>query len=89
MALLLVAVLHFVPEEDDPLGAVLRLGNRIPSGSYLVVSHSRSHGQLNLAASHRQRYQRTPTQRQCAPESIARFFSGSQLIAPGLVSLQL
>ena len=88
VALLLVAVLHFVPEEDDPSGAVGRLGDRIPSGSYLVVSHASSDGQLDLAATHQQLYQRTPTPMTMRTgEQITRFFSGFQLIAPGLVSL--
>ena len=40
VALLLVAILHFVPDADDPYGVVDRLLGALPSGSYLVVSHA-------------------------------------------------
>src|SRR5262249_35454493 len=39
VALLLVAVLHFVADEDDPHGAVARLLDVLAAGSYLVMSH--------------------------------------------------
>ncbi|MEU8817218.1 SAM-dependent methyltransferase [Actinoplanes sp. NPDC048796] len=39
VAVLTVAVLHFVPGEADPAGILRRLGEPLVSGSYLVVSH--------------------------------------------------
>ncbi|WP_200216220.1 SAM-dependent methyltransferase [Micromonospora coerulea] len=39
VALMLVAVLHFVPDGDDPYGVVTRLLDALPSGSYLAASH--------------------------------------------------
>ena len=36
---MLFAVLHFVPDEDDPSGLVGRLLAELPSGSYLALSH--------------------------------------------------
>jgi hypothetical protein len=39
VALLLVAVLHFVNDEADPRGSVARLRDELASGSYLVLSH--------------------------------------------------
>jgi len=39
VALMLVAVLHFVPEADDPYAKVARLLGALPTGSYLVLSH--------------------------------------------------
>jgi len=38
-AILLVAVLHFIPDSDDPAGIISRLLAPFPSGSCLVVSH--------------------------------------------------
>ncbi|MFI1797355.1 SAM-dependent methyltransferase [Streptomyces sp. NPDC020379] len=40
VALLLVAVLHFVKDEEDPAGIVATLGAALPSGSRLVLSHA-------------------------------------------------
>lgn len=40
VGVLLVAVLHFVPDRDDPAGIVSRYRDAVSSGSYLVVSHA-------------------------------------------------
>jgi hypothetical protein len=40
VGLLLVAVLHFVKDEEDPAGIVAALGDALPAGSYLVLSHA-------------------------------------------------
>ncbi len=40
VALLLVAVLHFIPDEADPYGLVGRLVGALPAGSFLAVSHA-------------------------------------------------
>jgi hypothetical protein len=42
VALMLLAVLHFIPEEDDPYAIVSRLVSVLPTGSYLVASHATS-----------------------------------------------
>jgi S-adenosyl methyltransferase len=39
IAVLLVAILHFVPDADDPGGIVAALMAVVPSGSFLVISH--------------------------------------------------
>jgi hypothetical protein len=40
IALMMVAVLHFLPDEDDPRQIVRTLVDALPSGSYLVASHA-------------------------------------------------
>jgi hypothetical protein len=40
VALMLLAVLHFLPDGDDPYAIVARLVDALPPGSYLVLSHS-------------------------------------------------
>ncbi|MFE9207446.1 SAM-dependent methyltransferase [Micromonospora sp. NPDC007230] len=40
LALMLVAVLHFLTDADDPYAITRRLVDALPSGSYLVVSHA-------------------------------------------------
>ncbi|MYS81562.1 SAM-dependent methyltransferase [Embleya scabrispora] len=39
LALLLIAILHFVPDENKPTDILRRLTDRLPSGSYLAISH--------------------------------------------------
>src|SRR5579859_7557490 len=40
LAVLLVAVLHFIGPDDDPYGIVGLIQDALPPGSYLVVSHA-------------------------------------------------
>lgn len=46
IALLLVAVLHAVPDEDDPHALVQTLYSMLPAGSYLAISHMTSESQF-------------------------------------------
>jgi len=39
VALLLVAILHFIRDEEDPAGIVAALRDALPDGSYLVLTH--------------------------------------------------
>src|SRR5262249_34380991 len=39
IALMLVALLHFISDEEDPVGIVRQLVDELPSGSYLAISH--------------------------------------------------
>jgi SAM-dependent methyltransferase len=38
VAVLLLGILHFIPDSDDPAGIVKRLADALPEGSYLVIS---------------------------------------------------
>jgi hypothetical protein len=86
VALMLLAILHFIPEEDDPYAIVRRLVDALPAGSYLVISHATSdylppalvadissgqHGQGRL---------RTKAE-------FSMFFDGLEPVAPGVVPL--
>jgi hypothetical protein len=42
LAVVLMAVLQFVPGDDDPHGIAAQLVDAIPSGGYLVISHPAS-----------------------------------------------
>jgi SAM-dependent methyltransferase len=90
VAVLMVAVLHFVPDQDDPLDAVAQVRDRLVPGSHLVLSHASAEGRPEVAASHRQLYSRTPTPMTMRSHAeIARFFDGFELVEPGLVWLPL
>ena len=88
IALLVVAVLHFLPDEDDPAARIARLREAMAPGSYLVISHASQDGFAELADSHRRLYARTPTPMTMrSREQIQKFFDGFKLVAPGLVPL--
>src|SRR4051794_27494297 len=90
VALLMVAVLHFVPDEDDPFAALSRIRDGLALGSHLVLSHAGADGRPEVAGSHRELYRRTPTPMTMRTRSeISRFFDGFQIVAPGLVWLPL
>jgi hypothetical protein len=85
IALLLIAILHFVGDADDPYGIVKRLVDALPSGSYLAISHLT--GDFDAAAWERVAaiYRRTGVTMQVRPKpQIERFFEGLELVEPGL-----
>ncbi|HEY7224726.1 MAG TPA: SAM-dependent methyltransferase [Micromonosporaceae bacterium] len=89
IALLLVALLHFVAEDADAYGSVARLASALPKGSYLVLSHASSdaHGfeaQGVRDVEEAYRKQTTATGRMRSREEISRFFDGLEMIDPGL-----
>lgn len=89
VAILLVAVLHFVATEDDPAAVIARLRDVVAPGSYLVMSHASSDGQPVLADSHQRLYARTATPMTMRSKSeILELFDGFDLVEPGVVPMQ-
>ncbi len=89
VGLVLAAVLHFVTDADDPWRIVTTIISGLPSGSYVVISHGTNEGQPVVSAAMETAYNRNvPTDmRSRSREEILRFFSGLELLEPGLVKL--
>ncbi|MGK5696117.1 SAM-dependent methyltransferase [Streptomyces sp. URMC 128] len=91
VALLLVAILHFVEDEDDPYGAVAELGEALAPGSLLVLTHASYEGvplppeRAGGAVSVYQDIRNPLIMR--SREEIARFFKGYDMVEPGLVAM--
>jgi hypothetical protein len=89
VAVMLVGVLHCIPDADDPAGLVKRLLAGVAPGSYLVIAHPASdiHAtQIGDAASRLNRVmEEGVTLRSHA--QVSRFLDGVQLVEPGLVQL--
>jgi hypothetical protein len=87
VGLLIVAVLHFIRDEDNPYEHVATLVNAMPSGSYLAMSHVTSDFMTpqqvdGVKAADRQT--KVPFQFRSHAE-FARFFEGLELLPPGIV----
>jgi S-adenosyl methyltransferase len=88
IALLVVALLHFVPDSDRPWEALAAYRNTLPRRSYLVISHATHEGQPDLSASHEELYRRMGTPMTMrSHDEVAAFFAGYELVDPGLVYL--
>jgi O-methyltransferase involved in polyketide biosynthesis len=87
VAVLLLAVLHFVTDEEDPAGIVRRLHAAMTPGSALVVSHVTSEGNRPEAAgTAKSVYDRsTASIALRSRDEIAALFEGFAWEEPGLV----
>ena len=86
VAILLLAVLHFIPDEDDPYAIVRKLMDAVPSGSFLVIVHAPSDRSPQEMAEQTRRYNESGAEfmRPRSQEEILRFFTGLELIGPGV-----
>ena len=87
VAVLLVAVLHFVSDEEDPVGLVSRLVDAVPSGSYIALSHGTPPPDRGREAEEvRRLYRRTPTPLHLrTTDEISRLLAGLEPVEPGVV----
>ncbi len=89
VAVMLVGVLHFFPDEDDPYGIVARLLEAVPSGSYLVVCHLASDIHPAEMAEVARRFNQTTNETWAlrSHDEVARFFAGLEMVEPGVVQV--
>jgi len=91
IAITLIALLHAIPDADNPHEIVAGLLDAVPVGSYLAISHGAADllGQelsQNIDESWKDRIQQQFTWR--SREQVARFFAGTDLVEPGLVPVE-
>ena len=90
VAVTLLAILHAIPDADDPHAIVARLVDTLPSGSFLAVSHAGS----DLMGDALDSLEDIVTQLvEIQPgfrtrEGVGRFFAGMDLVEPGLVRVE-
>ena len=87
VALMLVAILHFIPDEARPEEIVATLLGALPAGSYLVASHGTTeHDPVGPAAGQAAYRASGVTGRARNSDEFARLaFSGLELVSPGVV----
>ncbi len=89
IAVMLIGILHCIPDSDDPAGLVRRLLDAVPPGSYLVIAHPASDvhaAQIGTAANRLNQVMAAPVTMRSHAE-VARFFDGLDLVEPGVVQL--
>jgi hypothetical protein len=89
VAVLLNAVMHFLPDSDDPPAITAQIRDALVAGSYLVMTHGRkapetAHEQEKVA----KLYESTPTSFHLRDEDyVGRMFDGFELVEPGVTTV--
>ena len=92
VAVTLLAILHVIPDADDPYAIVATLMDAAPAGSYLAISHagwdlrSRDTRKDEVRDLAQRMVRQQPAFR--GREQVARFFGGTDLVEPGLVRVE-
>jgi S-adenosyl methyltransferase len=89
VAVLLVAVLHFLEDREDPWSTVNCIKDLVAPGSYIVISHvTDDHISTEAARRARQIYQGASAPGVARTYGqIARFFGGLEMVSPGLAKV--
>jgi hypothetical protein len=89
VAVILIAVLHFILDAEDPHELISRMMADLAPGSYLVIAHAASDIEADTAAAMARSYNATSaltiTPRDRA--TVTRFFDGMEMTGPGLIPL--
>ena len=88
VAVMMLGVLLFIPDADDPWVITLDLMDAL-SGSYLAISHGASDIQAESVATASSRYNEHSAiaMRLRTAAEFSRFFAGLELVAPGVVPI--
>jgi hypothetical protein len=91
VAITLIAIMHAIPDADDPHAVVAKLLDAVPSGSYLAISHLaldllKPDAQQEIKDIMDRMGQQPFTHR--TREQVARFFDSTDLVDPGIVRVE-
>jgi S-adenosyl methyltransferase len=89
VAIMLLAVLQLLSDDDDPYRVVARLLAAVPSGSYLVLSHPTSDVQQDRVTAMVARLNDLVAEKVTTRDrdQVGRFLAGLELVEPGLVNV--
>ncbi len=90
IAVLMIALLHFVADDENPKGVIDGYQDRLAPGSFLAVSHAGYEADEETAAYLRTRamYDRNVTPMTYRNKAeVSRLFEGFELVEPGVVRL--
>jgi hypothetical protein len=82
-------VLHFVPDDDDPIGVIRSYLDALVPGSYLAISHASLEGpEPEKAEEATEQFRSSVTEFTMRTRAeIAGLFAGLELVEPGVVYL--
>jgi hypothetical protein len=89
VGLVLLAILHFIDDSEDPYGLVKTLVDAMPPGSFLVMSHA-TYDPMPAATVSKLKAAIARTGEPGGPRGyneFARFFAGLELVEPGIVPI--
>ncbi len=85
IAVMLIAVLHFLSDDDNPYEVVGQLRDALAPGSYITISHATLDGETEVG-SVVELYKKSPNPlRVRSREEFTKFFDGLTLLEPGAV----
>jgi O-methyltransferase involved in polyketide biosynthesis len=89
VAVMMLGLLHFIQDSDDPYSLTARYMDAVPSGSYLAVSHASSdiEAEQQSAAARAYNAQSATAITLRSRAEVARFFRGLDLVPPGITPL--
>ena len=87
VAVLLVAILHFLRDSDDPAGVIARFRKEMAPGSYLVISHATYDFNIKVLNNSRVYNDATAPFIPRSRAQIAALLGGFDLMDPGLVDV--
>jgi hypothetical protein len=92
VAVMLIAILQLVTDDDDPYQLVARLMAAVPSGSFLVITHvAGDMGRMTPGALEAAKRLSELLPQRVNPRSqaqVTKFFDGLELVEPGVVPVQ-
>lgn len=90
VAVLMVALLHFIPDADDPASVIASYRTAMSPGSHLALSHATLDGNVELMRDHEQIYRRSATPIHARTRAqVTALLHGFDLIEPGVVYMPL
>ncbi|MFI6507436.1 SAM-dependent methyltransferase [Streptosporangium sp. NPDC050855] len=88
IGLLMIGLLHFVADADDPYGAVREFRDALPAGSHVGISHGTAVGFEEYVESLEKAYSRASASPSLRPlERIVPFLDGLEVVEPGVVPI--
>jgi hypothetical protein len=87
VVLLLMAILHFIPDSDDPAGIVAAFRDALAPGSHLVLSHATYDFNIKVLNNSRVYNDATAPFIPRSRVQIAQLLAGFDLLEPGLVDV--
>ncbi|MQA83120.1 MAG: SAM-dependent methyltransferase [Streptosporangiales bacterium] len=88
--LMLLAIMHFIPDEEDPAGILGQFRDAMAPGSYLAISHTTTDYRPEAGAGAAAVWQQSNAAMWPRTKAeLTRFFEGFDLVRPGIVDVKV